>query len=91
MNAKKPRLNDFLLAVSEISRRAMLIFRLGASAVCLALAALIYTAQEAAANDPVGAFFYYSPMVEYIIMTLLIVFVGTLAFDTAERYYRKNG
>lgn len=90
MNAKKPRLNDFLLAVSEISRRAMLIFRLGASTVCLALAALIYTVQEAAVEDPVGAFFYYSPMVEYIIMTLLIVFVGTLAFDTAERYYRKN-
>ena len=90
MNAKKPRLNDFLLAVSEISRRAMLIFRLGASTVCLALAALIYSAQDAAAKDPVGAFFYYSPMVEYIMMTLLIVFVGTLTFDTAERYYRKN-
>lgn len=91
MKAKKLRLNDFLLAVSEISRRAMLIFRLGASVVCLALAALIYSAQEVAAKDPVGAFFYYSPMVEYIIMTLLIVFVGTLAFDTAERYYQKNG
>ena len=91
MREKKLCISDFGLAVSQISRRAMLIFRLGASVVCLALAALIYLAEKAAEADPVGAFFYYSPMVEYIIMTLLIVFVGTLLFDTAERYYEKNG
>lgn len=84
-------ISSFLLALSQISQRAMLIFKLGASSVCFALAALIRMASEAAAIDPVGAFFHYSPMVEYIIMTFLIVFIGTLAFDTAERYYKKSG
>ena len=68
----------------------MLIFKLGASAVCLALATLTQSALEAAEVDPVGAFFHYSPMVEYIIMTLLIVFAGTLVFDAAERHYEKH-
>lgn len=78
----------FLHSISQISPRAMLIFRLGASVVCLALAALSFLVERACSTDPVGAFFYYSPMVEYIVMSLLIVFAGTLAFDAAERYYK---
>ena len=81
--------NMFLHAFSKIGYRPMLIFRLGASAVCLALAAIVYSAKEAATHDPLGAFSYYAPMVEYIVMTLLIVFVGMLAFDTAEKYYEQ--
>ncbi len=81
--------DKFLNTFSKIGYRPMLMFKLGASVVCLALAAIIYLANEAAKQDPLGALSYYAPMVEYIVMTLLIVFVGMLAFDTAEKCYEQ--
>jgi hypothetical protein len=75
--------------ISEIGRRAMLVFRAGMSVVCIALAVIALLFCRDACVDALKAAHYYAPMLEYIAMTFLIVFTGSLLFDIAERYYEK--
>ena len=70
---KKRREKSLNAAIKELSREAMTVFSCGVSA----------------AVDPLGAVDYYAPMLEYIMMTLLIVICGTAAFDLMDKDKRR--
>ena len=85
---KKRREKSLNAAIKELSREAMTVFSCGVSAVIVS-AALIARLAPAIAVDPLGAVDYYAPMLEYIMMTLLIVICGTAAFDLMDKDKRR--
>ncbi len=86
---KKRRGISLSAAISELSREAMTVFSCGVSAAVIVSAALITRLAPAIAVDPLGAVDYYAPMLEYIMMTLLIVICGTAAFDLMDKNQRR--
>ena len=86
---KKRRGISLSAAISKLSREAMKVFSCGVSAAVIVSAALITRLAPAIAVDPLGAVDYYAPMLEYIMMTQLIVICGTAAFDLMDKNQRR--
>lgn len=70
---------------AALGREAMTVFICGMG--CATLAAMVWLCLLARAVrvDPIGAAYHYAPMLEYIMMSYLIVITGTLAFDLLVR------
>lgn len=87
---EKGRKKGLFEAIAGISREAMTVFSCGMSTVALIGAALITRIASAMKEDPLGAVSYYAPMLEYIMMTVLIVVAGTAAFDLMDKKKRQR-
>ncbi len=87
---EKGRKKGLFEAIAGISREAMTVFSYGMSTVALIGAALITRIASAMKEDPLGAVSYYAPMLEYIMMTVLIVVAGTAAFDLMDKKNRQR-
>lgn len=87
----KPKRNKISLrgAVAGISREAMTVLSCGLSTALIVSAAFISRLSAAVTEDPVGALDLYGPMVEYIVMTVLIVVTGAAIFDVMCRLSKK--
>ena len=77
-----------LNAIAKISHAAMTVFSCGISTISIVAAALISRISAAVKQDPLGAVDYYGPMIEYIMMSLLIVIAGAAAFDIMDKNRR---
>ena len=76
--------------ISEIEKIPMTFYKFGASLVILALCGIYYMCEAEVCVGSIGVELYYAPMLEYILMTYVIFWAGTLLLDLLHREKKAN-
>lgn len=80
----------FLKAVSEIGRIPMVFFKTGCSIVISALTGVLFLCYKDVRAGGVGVELYYAPMLDYILTTFIIFWVGMLLLDLVEKEIKNS-
>ncbi len=80
----------FLNAVSEIGMIPIVFFKAGCSMVIAALTGIYLLCYGEVKAGGVGVELYYAPMLDYILTTFIIFWVGMLLLDLVEREIKFN-
>lgn len=78
-------LNRILIEFSKMSRLAVNFFKFGASLTILALSGIYLLCDEEVARGGIGVELYYAPMLDYILTTFIIFWVGMFILDITEK------
>lgn len=83
-------MKKFYNAVSEIGRIPIGFFKAGCSIVIAALVGIYLLCYGEVRAGSVGVELYYAPMLDYILTTFIIFWVGMLLLDLVEREIKYN-
>ena len=85
--SKKPVKNkkSFIRCVNELSKPAMILLVTGLHLIFSVALCLIIVIIRDFKSDPLCVFYTYPAMVEYILMSLCIVFIGAAVIDVSYR------
>ena len=78
-------LNRILIEFSKMSRLPVNFFKFGASLTILALSGIYLLCDEEVAKGGIGVELYYAPMLDYILTTFIIFWVGMFLLDITEK------
>ncbi len=81
----KKYFNLMLVGFSKMSSLTVNFFKFGASLTLLALSSIYILCEDEVAHGSVGVKIYYAPMLDYILTTLLIFWVGMFIIDITEK------
>lgn len=78
-------INRMLEGFEKMSRLPIDFFKFGASLTLLALSGIYLLCDEEVARGGIGVELYYAPMLDYILTTFMIFWVGMFLLDITEK------
>ncbi len=76
--------------INGISSGASFVLQIGLTMVLICSVIYALSIDTMIQTNPTGAYLLYSPMSEYIFLSLSLVVAGTLLLDLLDKYYGKN-
>ena len=80
---------NFFKQVSEIPQKAVDMFKFGSTLTIISIAYIIVSLDFGDSYLD-GAYYYYLPVLEHILLSFVIYFGGMLLYDIAARSYKKK-
>ena len=78
-------INRMLEGFAKMSRLPVDFYKFGASLTLLALSGIYLLCDEEVAKGGIGVELYYAPMLDYILTTFIIFWVGMFILDITEK------
>lgn len=76
--------------INSLSREASAVIQVGMPIIATASLGYAFCIDDMIQKDPVGAYLIYSPMCEYIFLSLALIVGGSLLLDLLDRYYKNK-